>query len=488
MAKTSMTTTSDTILKNTARRCRELGIVVPTFAQMREPSGATGLLEERLGGTGLSDPDPVNLFRITWKNEPAAEGGGFNSGNWIEFPSEMTGVPARIVGIVGKHFPTGSHKVGAAFSCLVPRLISGQFDPTQHRAVWPSTGNFCRGGVFVASLLGCQSVAVLPEEMSSERFQWLESAGAEIISTPGGESNVKEIYDEVRTIRETRPECVIFNQFEEFGNAVWHYHVTGALVDEILGQIAGPTDRLAAFVSATGSAGTLAAGDYLRTLHPLLRVVAVEALQCPTLLRCGFGEHRVEGIGDKHIPWIHNVRNTDTVVAVDDEQCLALMCLFAEAVGRKYLLSQGVPSELVEELQMLGISSICNLVAAIKTAHYFELDSRDILFTPLTDSMDLYGSRVEDRRRIHGPYQEAVAVADFARYLQGIGTDNMRELGYHDRKAVHNLKYFTWIEQQGREVDELERLWDSDFWTETYAIVDEWDRQIVNFNARVGLT
>ena len=220
-----MTTTSDTILKNTAQRCRELDIIVPTFAQMKEPSSSNGPLGERLNGTGLSDSDPANLFRITWKNEPVAEGGGFNSGNWIEFPSEITGVPTRIVGIVGKHFPTGSHKVGAAFGCLVPRLISGQFDPTQHKAVWPSTGNFCRGGVFVGSLLGCESVAVLPEEMSNERFQWLESAGAEVILTPGGESNVKEIYDEVRTIRETRPECVIFNQFEEFGNAVWHYHV-----------------------------------------------------------------------------------------------------------------------------------------------------------------------------------------------------------------------------------------------------------------------
>ena len=483
-----MTTTAETILNNTAQRCRELGIVVPTFAQMREPPSAEGQLGERLGETGLSDPDPVNLFRITWKNEPVPEGGSFNSGNWIEFPTELTGVPARIVGLVGKHFPTGSHKVGAAFGCLVPRLISGEFDPTRHRAVWPSTGNFCRGGVFVGSLLGCQSVAVLPEEMSAERFQWLESAGAEIIVTPGGESNVKEIYDEVRLIRETRPECVIFNQFEEFGNAVWHYHVTGALVDGIFSRIAGPTDRLAAFVSATGSAGTLAAADYLRTPHPSLRVVAVEALQCPTLLRCGFGEHRIEGIGDKHVPWIYNARNTDMVVAVDDEQCLVLMRLFAEPVGRDHLLSEGVPSDSVEELELLGISSICNLVAAIKIARYYELDSRDVLFIPLTDSMDLYGSRVEEQRGSHGPYEEPHAAADLARHLRGIGTDNMRELGYRDRKAVHNLKYFTWIEQQGRKVDELERLWDPDFWTETYAIADDWDRQIVDFNGRVGLT
>ena len=482
-----MTPTSDTILESTARRCRELGVVLPTFAQMRDPTDDDGRSGGRLGVTGLSDSHPANLFRITWKNEPVPEGGGFNSGNWIEFHPELTGVPARIVGLVGKHFPTGSHKVGAAFGCLVPRLISGEFDPTRHKAVWPSTGNFCRGGVFVGSLLGCQSVAVLPEEMSAERFRWLEAAGAEIITTPGGESNVKEIYDEVRAIRETRPECVIFNQFEEFGNAAWHYHVTGAVVDEIFGRLAGPSDRLAAFVSATGSAGTLAAGDYLRTLHPSLRVVAVEALQCPTLLRCGFGEHRIEGIGDKHVPWIHNVRNTDTVVAVDDERCLALMRLFAEPVGRDYLLSRGVPSESVEELPLLGISSICNLVAAIKVARYFELDSRDVLFTPLTDSMDLYGSRVEERRQSHGPYGEPHAAADFARHLEGIGTGNMRELGYHDRKAIHNLKYFTWIEQQGRDVAELERLWDPDFWTETYAIVDEWDRQIVDFNARVGL-
>jgi len=482
-----MTTTSETILKNTARHCRELGIVVPTFAQLKEPSGADAPLMERLGGTGLSDPDPANLFRITWKNESVPEGGAFNGGNWIEFPTELTGVPARIVGLVGKHFPTGCHKVGAAFGCLVPRLISGEFDPTRHKAVWPSTGNFCRGGVFVGSLLGCQSVAILPEEMSAERFRWLESAGAEIIATPGGESNVKEIYDEVRTIRETRPECVIFNQFEEFGNAAWHYHVTGAVVDEIFDRIAGPSDRLAAFVSATGSAGTLATGDYLRTLHPSLRVVAVEALQCPTLLRCGFGEHRIEGIGDKHIPWIHNVRNTDAVVAVDDEQCLALMRLFAEPVGRDHLLSHGVPSDSVEALDLLGISSICNLVAAIKVARYFELNSRDVLFVPLTDSMEMYGSRVEERRSSHGAYGEPTAAADFARHLAGIGTDNMRELGYHDRKAIHNLKYFTWIEQQGRHVDELDRLWDPDFWTETYAQVEEWDRQIIDFNAQVGL-
>ncbi|MFH0981592.1 MAG: pyridoxal-phosphate dependent enzyme [Planctomycetota bacterium] len=468
-------------------RCRERGIIIPTFAQQKDPTTLPAEIQRRLAGMGLWDVDPLNLFRITWKNEPVERGGGFNHGNWIEFPPELTGVPARIVGLIGKYFPTGSHKVGAAFGCLVPRLVTGRFDPTAQKAVWPSTGNFCRGGVFDCALLACTAVAILPEGMSRERFEWLRSLGAEVIATPGCESNVKEIYDKCWEIRRTRPDCVIFNQFEEFGNPVWHYHVTGGVLEEIFRRIAGAQDRFAAYVSATGSAGTIAAGDYLRTRFPLLNVVATEALQCPTLLRCGFGDHRIEGIGDKHVPWVHNVRNTDLVVAVDDEQCLALLRLFNEEAGRKFLERRSVPGMLVQQLPLLGISSICNLVAAIKTARYYEWDARDVLFTPLTDSMALYASRVEEQRELHGPYTEADAGAHFARYLEGIGIDHLRELSYHDRKALHNLKYFTWVEQQQRGVEELRRLWDPDFWTETFAQVHEWDRLIEEFNACVGL-
>ena len=313
-----MTTIDEQVLERTAQRCRQRGIIIPTFAQQKDPSLVPPKVVEKLGGVGLWDLDPLNLFRITWKNEPVERGGGFGPGNWLEFPPELTGVDTRIVGLVGKYFPTGAHKVGAGFGCLVPRLVTGQFDPTSQKAVWPSTGNYCRGGAFDCALLACTAVAILPEEMSRERFEWLESVGAEVIATPGCESNVKEIYDKCWEIRKTRPDCVIFNQFEEFGNAVWHYEMTGGIVEEIYAGIARPTDRLAAYVSATGSAGTIAAGDYLRTRFPLIRVVATEALQCPTLLECGFGGHRIEGIGDKHVPWIHNVRNTDMVAAIDD--------------------------------------------------------------------------------------------------------------------------------------------------------------------------
>lgn len=483
----STTTINQQVLDKTIQRCRERNIIIPTFAQQKDPSTLPATILERLRNSGLWDVDPVNLFRITWKNEPADAGGTFNQGNWIEFPQALTGVDARIVGLVGRYFPTGSHKVGAAFGCLVPRLVSGQFDPTVNKAVWPSTGNYCRGGAFDCALLACTAVAILPEQMSKERFEWLESIGAKVIATPGCESNVKEIYDQCWEIRRTRPDCVIFNQFEEFGNAAWHYHVTGSIVEEIFEQVAGPADRLAAFVSATGSAGTIAAGDYLKTRGYPVRIAAAEALQCPTLLRCGFGGHRIEGIGDKHVPWIHNVRNTDIVCAVDDEQCVGLARLFNEPAGHELMCAEGVPEETVSQLPLLGISCLCNLVAAVKTARYYDLSSRDILFTPLTDSMELYQSRLTEWHSQYGEYTEMDAAKHFGRYLQAIGTDHLRELSYQDRKQLHNFKYYTWVEQQQRGVSELDELWDPDFWTRQFDSVHEWDQQITEFNDRIGL-
>jgi cysteine synthase len=473
------------VLARTIERFRERKILLPTFAQMRDPSSVPEKIKQRLKNVGLWDLDPVNLFRITWKNEPVERGGLYGQGNWIEFPPELTGVETRIIGLLGKFFPTGAHKVGAAFGCLVPKLVSGQFDPTTHKAVWPSTGNYCRGGAFDSALVGCTAVAILPEEMSRERFAWLKDIGAEVIATPGCESNVKEIYDKCWEIRRTRPDCVIFNQFEEFGNAAWHYNVTGKTIDEIFSWIGGGS-RLSGYVSATGSAGTIAAGDYLRTVHPQLRVVATEALQCPTLYQLGFGGHRIEGIGDKHVPWIHNVRNTDMVAAIDDEQCLALFRLFNEPNGQT-LLNHRVSDQLIQQLTLVGISGICNLIAAIKTAKYFDMDGRDLVFTCLTDSAGMYASRLEELAAEHGTYTAELAAYDQARYLDGIVTDHVRELTYVDRKALHNFKYFTWVEQQGRTADELRELWNPDFWRQQFGQVDEWDQQITEFNSRTGV-
>jgi cysteine synthase len=477
---------SDQVIERTIERFRERRILLPTYAQMRDPELVPEKIKVRLKSVGLWDVDPINLFRITWKNEPVERGGLFNRGNWIEFPPRLTGVDARIIGLVGKFFPTGAHKVGAAFGCLVPKLVSGQFDPTRHKAVWPSTGNFCRGGAFDSALLGCTAVAILPEQMSRERFDWLKEIGAEVIPTPGCESNVKEIYDKCWEIRRTRRDCVIFNQFEELGNAVWHYHVTGNALQTVFEQIAGPNGRLAGFVSATGSAGTIAAGDYLRTAHPQVRVVAAEALQCPTLYQIGFGDHRIEGIGDKHVPWIHNVRNTDVVAAIDDQQCLELFRLFNEPVGQTHL-NHSVADDAIQQLSLMGISGICNLVAAIKTAKYYGMGNRDVIFTCLTDSANLYASRLNELAAEHGPFTAERAIYDKARYLDGISTDHVCELTYHDRKALHNLKYFTWVEQQGRTADELRELWEPEFWEQTFAQADEWDGQITALNEQTGV-
>ncbi|HEY3448898.1 MAG TPA: pyridoxal-phosphate dependent enzyme [Myxococcales bacterium] len=480
---------NETVLAKTVQRCKERGIVIPTFAEQRDPAKVPEKIQKRLKDVGMQDTHPLNLFRITWKNEPKEKGGLYNRGNWVEFPSELTGVPVKLVGLVGKHFPVGAHKVGAAFACLVPRLVSGQFDPTTQKAVWPSTGNYCRGGAFDSALLACKAVAILPEGMSKERFEWLKSIGTdEIIATPGTESNVKEIYDKCWELRKTRGNAItIFNQFEEFGNAIWHYTVTGGAVEEIFKQVAPKNGRLAGYVSATGSAGTISAGDYLRTIAPHVKVVATEALQCPTLLRNGFGAHRIEGIGDKHVPWIHNVRNTDVVAAIDDEQCMQLMRLFNEEEGLRYLAKQGVKEEFLKLLPLCGISGICNLIAGIKMAKYYEMDGRDVIMFPMTDSMDLYGSRKEELRAEHGAYNADKASAHFARYLQGTQVDGLKELGYWDKKAIHNHKYFTWVEQQGKSSAELNQLWEPDFWTETFSQAAEWDQLIRDFNDKTGV-
>ena len=474
------------VLKRTIARARERNIVLPTFAQQKDPGLVPDDIAERLKNVGLWDVDPANLFRITWKNEPVEHGGGFNDGNWIEFPRAITGVDTTIIGIVGNWFPTGVHKVGAAYGCLVPKLVTGNFDPETQKAVWPSTGNYCRGGAYDCALLACPAVAILPEGMSRERFDWLEQIGTdEIIATPGTESNVKEIYDKCWELTHERGDgIVIFNQFAEFGNAIWHYQMTGSIVEEIYRKHYSEGRRLSGYVSATGSAGTIAAGDYLRTQHPGIRVVATEALQCPTLLEFGFGEHRIEGIGDKHIPWIHNVRNTNLVAAIDDEQTMQLMRLFNEDAGRDCLLGEGVDESMLESLGLLGISSICNLVAAIKTAHYYDMDGRDVIFTPLTDAMSMYSSRMQEMTETHGKYDTRLAERHYARYLQGVTTDHLRELNYADQKALHNFKYFTWVEQQGKTSDELRQLWDEDFWKQIFSqdVVDEWDRLIEAFN------
>jgi hypothetical protein len=323
--------------------------------------------------------------------------------------------------------------------------------------------------------------------MSQERFEWLSTIAGETIKTPGSESNVKEIFDKCWELRKSGQDLMIFDQFQEFGNYLWHYEVTGHAMEEVLERELKSGDSYHGVALSTGSAGTIACGDYLKQRFPASRIVASEALQCPTLLANGFGAHRIEGIGDKHVPWIHNVKNTDVVVAIDDNAVVSLARLFNEKAGRAWLAQAGVPQQLVGSLDLLGFSGISNLLSCIKYAKYFELGRNDVVLTVLTDSMQLYGSRLQEMHEQHGEYRLEDASAHFARYLAGASTDNLLELSYPDRRRVHNLKYYTWVEQQGRSFEEITAQWyDPGYWTGVQSQVGRMDELIEEFNRRVA--
>ena len=477
-------------LANNIAKAKENNIIIPPFAQMENPDLIPEKIKAKLANTGLWDVDPVNLFRITWKNEAKDFGGLYQSvPNYVEIPSVLSGVKCRILAMAGKWFPTGCHKVGASFGCLAPRLVTGQFDATYHHAVWPSTGNYCRGGAFNSKLLACDSVAILPAEMSKERFDWLSKIAGQVIATPGCESNVKEIFDKTWELK-ADPTMMIFNQFEEMGNPLWHYNVTGNALADLYEAVKKPGQRLAGACFTSGSAGTMSAGDRLKDLYPTMKLGVGEALQCPTILDNGFGGHRIEGIGDKHIPWIHNVKNTDMAIAIDDEDSQRLLRLFNTADGQAYLKNElGLDDALIEKLTWLGISGIANVLCCIKMAKYYELTEDDILCTVLTDSAGMYGSRIEELNEAHGAYSQLEAAKDHSLHMLGLKTDNLMELTYADRKRIHNLKYYTWVEQQARDVKDLNALWydTKGTWDAVHAQAAELDALINEFNEATGL-
>ena len=481
-------TVDERVLARNVAFCRQRKIVLPTFAMMRDPERIPAVVRDQLKTIGMWDLHPANLFRISWHNEPVEHGGLFGPPNHLVLPPVLTGCRASIVMLAGRWFPTGAHKVGATYGCLIPWLVTGRFDPGNTKAVWPSTGNFCRGGAYISALLGCQAIAILPQGMSAERFEWLRSIAGEVIATPGSESNVKEIFDKCRELTDSGENLKIFNQFDTFGNPLWHHTVTGRAVETLVEKVLPGDRRLAGYVAASGSGGTLAAGYYLKKRYPRAKLAVAEALQCPTLLMNGYGSHHIEGIGDKHVPWIHDCRETDFVIAVDDAVPMRLLRLFNEARGRQVLVQSGVPADLVDRLDLLGISGIGNLIAAIKFAKYNELTDRDLVVSVATDSMQLYGSWLAELAQHRGAYSEIDAHRDI-QLLHDVGLDAMQELSHYDKKAIHHLKYFTWVEQQGKSVDALDAQWnDHDaYWDGIFNQTDAIDALITRFNRRVGI-
>jgi cysteine synthase len=477
----------------TVGRFATAGILLPTFAQLAMPGILPARIREGLAEVTADEADPRNLWRVHWYNDNARTG-QVTVPVHVVLPTELTGVDARIVVAIGDLFPMiRAHKVLAAYACLVPRIITGQFDPTRDRAVWPSTGNYCRGGVAISRLMGCRGVAVLPEGMSRERFAWLDDwvlDPKDIIRTPGTESNVKEIYDKCAELS-ADPGNVIFNQFAEFGNHLIHYLCTGMALSAVFESMAEaePRLRLRAFVSASGSAGTLGAGDYLKERYGA-KIVAVEALECPTMLANGFGEHNIQGIGDKHIPLIHNVMNTDLVAGITDRATDQLSVLFAAGEGLEYLRARRrVPEPVLAALPAFGLSSICNILAAVKTAKFLHLGPDDVIVTVATDGAAMYGSEREriaarDFPRGFGPADAAEA---FGRWMLAIGADDLLETTLADRERIFNLGYYTWVEQQGVSLPDFEARRDQQFWAGLRSLLPAWDAMITEFNERTGL-
>ena len=451
----------------------------PTFEEMLHPQKIDPALRADAVAALTADPlNPLNLYNITWRDPN-------NEVYHLVLPKALTGVDAEIVLIYGGRFPSGSHKVGAAYSVLLEMQLMGEVDPALHTLVWPSTGNYGIGGAFIGCRMEYDSIVVLPEEMSQERFERITRYGSRIIRTAGSESNVKEIYDEVKRLRSSDPNIRILNQFEVMGNYRFHYHVTGNTIVELADDLQRRgigKGKISAYVSAMGSAGTIAAGDRLKQVWPDHKIVGLEPTQCPTLYNNGYGAHEIQGIGDKHVTWIHNVHNMDALMAIDDMDCLKGLRLLAEETGRQTLTRRfGIDESQVQCLaETLGISGICNIIGAIKTAKFYELSSDDVVVTVATDAMERYGSVMSNLRDVHGPLDEADATAIVDGSFHRAGIDWVQEGSREARERWHNLKYYTWVEQQGKSVAQLDAQRDPAWWIDHQERVAEIDKRLLD--------
>ena len=477
----------------TINRFREKNIILPTFSQLENPDTIPENIIEQLQKIDPDDPHPLNLFRIHWYNGNDRRT-LVKTPEHIVLPESLTGVKAPIIVVLGENFPMiKAHKVLAAYGCLAPKLVNHEFDPTKNKALWPSTGNYCRGGVAVSRIMGCRGVAILPEMMSKERFDWLDkwvTDPSDIIKTVGSESNVKEIYDKCQELKKD-PTNVILNQFCEFGNVHAHYTVTGKALGEVFKHYNKTNNNtsLFGFTSATGSAGTISAGDRLKDDYGCSKIACVESTECPTLLYNGFGEHNIQGIGDKHVPYIHNVMNTDFVIGITDNATNTLSYLFNHEEGKKYLETRrNVPTEIIDKLSSLGYSGIANILAAIKLAKYYNLEHNQVIITVATDGGSMYTSDYPMilNKYFNGKFDEVDAAETFGRHVLGLSIDHLQELSHYDRQRIFNLGYYTWVEQQNIPLEEFEKRKSPAFWKNLRSEIYTWDDKIKNFNEKIN--
>lgn len=434
-------------------------IIGPNYEEMLHPWKINKKIRKKALKMSKEDPlHPINLYNINWRDEN-------DKIYHFVLPPELTGVKANIVVMYAKEFPSGSHKVGPTYSVLMEQSIKGEVDPKNNQLIWPSTGNYGIGGAWVSSRMEYDSIVLLPEEMSEERFNIIESYGGSVIKTPGCESNVKEIYDKSKELKNANPEVVkVLNQFEAFGNYRFHEYVTGNTMVELVKEENIGNNEIAAVALTVGSAGTIASGDRVKKHFPNAKIIAGEPIQCPTLSLNGYGGHDIQGIGDKHVTWIHNVMNNDGVVLIDDMECKKMLQVISNEVGKDYL-KEFVKSDLIEFISdKLGISGVANIISAIKTAKYYDLKEGENILTVATDSLERYHSVMNNMTEEFGELTRNEAKSRYERIFKYQEASFMYEGDMENKKRWHNLKYYTWVEQQDKNVKELNQQKSQKYW------------------------
>lgn len=440
----------------------------PTYDEMLNPSHQDPEVRAKaLKAIKENELDPINLFNITWKNEK-------DEVNKIVLPKALTGVDANIVVLFGKNFPSGSHKVGPAYSTLMEGCVDGEIIPGKHTILGPSTGNFGIGVSYITNLMKYDAIVIMPDNMSKERYERISKYGAKLDLTPGSESDVILTLERTYELKKN-PKNRTLAQFELLPNYRFHRHVTGnSCVEAVKGIGNG---RVACFCSAPGSAGTLAAGDQIKKVFPECKIVALEPHECSTLTNGGLGQHRIEGIGDKMITLIHNALTTDFITQIIDDDCVRGLAVIHE--GAKILEKHGVPAKVAKEMENLfGVSGICNILGAIKMAKYLKLGPDDNVVTIATDSFDRYPSVIENLHERELEVTDNVLDRWFNDVFMGADTNYVLDTrGKEAKERLFKQKESDWL-KFGYKQEYLDAMRKPEFWENEYNKVFEYDKKI----------
>ncbi len=439
----------------------------PTYDEMLNPLSVDPEIREKALQAKKNELDPFNLFNITWKNEQGEV-------NKIVLPKELTGVDANIVVLLGKHFPSGSHKVGPAYATLIEGSVDGEIIPGKHTILGPSTGNFGIGVSYITNLMNYNAIVIMPDNMSKERYERIRRYGAKLDLTPGTESDVILTLERNNELKKD-PNNHSLAQFELLPNYRFHRYVTGNSCIEAVKGIGN--SRIAAFTSAVGSAGTIAAGDQIKAQFSEAKIVALEPYECSTLMNGGRGQHRIEGIGDKMCTLIHNVLNTDYIMLIKDDDTVKGVKIIHDGID--VLVENGVDPKIAMQMRdYFGPSGICNIIGAIKIAKHLKLGKNDNVVTIATDGFDRYNSVLEDLEKRYLETENFV----MKRWFNDIFRKHLLEDIVDFRSKERKEQLFTQKEKDwlkfGYKKEYLDSMKSQDFWDNEYGKIEHYNKLI----------